>query len=239
MAIQIKGGIIHSDDDLIRSGQKETMPHRLLILSGFTCTSPIWNPLQHFLPQDIQPSLVDWPVHQARRLEDVDELADWLLDAYDIPAYDCLAGHSMGGLVAARALAKCTPTHTRLVLVESFLTTPAPFFRNLLMPETDPALLRLVTEMMDSQRGFYSPVLQEKLRHTDFFPQHPLPPVHVTAIYGDRGCADLERVTALLNWPEELSAAIPVALIPNACHFPMLENPRKTAEVLAHWITSP
>ncbi len=52
----------------------------------------------------------------------------------------------------------------------------------------------------------------------------------VQAVYGDRGKP--QQALRELGWHEDYFARIPVTLIPNACHFPMLENPASVAQVI-------
>ncbi len=208
------------------------MPRRVLILSGFACRAQIWKPILPFLAPNGQPSLVDWPIDRTPAFHRLDDFSNWLAEQFPLADFDTIIGHSMGGLIAAHLLMKGSFSARQLILVESFLLPPGPFFQNLLMPDTAPSIVQAVTGMLQTERPFYSPVLQQFLRAIDLYAARALPDVPIHAIYGDRGCQQPDQVVQALGWPADLSARIPVTLIPHACHFPMLENPGRLSEVL-------
>jgi pimeloyl-ACP methyl ester carboxylesterase len=157
--------------------------------------------------------------------------AAWLGSCYDLQRFGCIVGHSLGGLAALEWLSSSSRTPAHLVLVETFLLPPPPFFRNVLLEEKKPAERR-VQKMLSDEKLYYSPVLAERLRWIDMM-EHVAPIAsRVHALYGDRGCGKPAEVAAELRWPEGLSECIDLHVIPNACHFPMVENPAATADVL-------
>lgn len=208
------------------------MVPRVLFLPGYACTSRIWQPVVDELGQQFEPVLVDWPTHQTPSFHALEDFAGWLAHKHPFGQYAAVVGHSMGGLVAIHRLAQHPVRGIRLILVESFLHPPGPFFRNLLLPGAEPRLIQQVTEMLGTQRAFYSPTLAHALREVDL-PASQLPAGQdISAIYGDRGSGRPEQVIRELNWPGSLSERIPVSVVSLACHFPMLENPSETVSLL-------
>jgi pimeloyl-ACP methyl ester carboxylesterase len=205
---------------------------KILFLPGYACTSEIWLPLRAQLEAEHSTVAVDWPRLAISAYDKIQDFARWLTtESLDASRYDCIVGHSMGGLVALEWLASGAGAARHLVLVESFLLPPPPFFRNLLREEGT-ALAQAVHQMLEQERRHYSPGLQESLRLVDLTGCLSRLNGDVHALYGDRGCGSAKRVAAELDWPEAVSECVEVHVIRDACHFPMLENPQGTAAAL-------
>lgn len=111
-----------------------------------------------------------------------------------------------------------------------FLSSPPPFFQNLLLNQvaSGPA----IPEMLSREKSHYSPALGDQLRNVDMREWVLTRKKTLHAFYGDRGSGAPESVVNELQWSEALSACVDVTVIPNACHFPMVENPSATLKSL-------
>jgi pimeloyl-ACP methyl ester carboxylesterase len=214
------------------------LSYQILALPGFACTSQIWNPMVEYLAAGTRITRVDWPVSQSPAFHKVDDFSHWVSQHYPLQSFDMIIGHSLGGLVATHLLAGEGVRNAKLVLIESFLLPPGPYFQNLLTPGTDPQVVQSVTDMLTEQRAFYSASLQQSIREMDLTERLRRTENQIRAVYGDRGRSQPGEVIGHLNWPPDLHARIPVMVIPQACHFPMLENPTATAAILNRLITS-
>lgn len=204
----------------------------VVFLPGYACTSAIWTPVLEQLPSRYRPILVDWPRGATPGFCTAGDFSAWLSGTYAGQHFDCLVGHSMGGLVALDLLSgEGHGAAARLVLVETFVTPPAPFFRNLVFDDQSPESFA-IRSMLSLERPHYAPALADSLREVDMAARIAELAVPVHVIHGDRGCGDAERVRAELHWPASLASRLDLTVIPNACHFPMLENPIATAEAL-------
>jgi len=178
---------------------------------------------------------VDWPRERTPGFHRVSDFAGWLVERYFPARIDFLIGHSMGGLVAIEYLAETAYSGIRLILVESFLTPPGPFFQNLVMAEFYPERQRSLKEMLQRERGYYSAGLQNWLKTCDDcedISRLLRLGIRIRCIYGDRGCRDRQQTARELAWPQPLNEQVPVDWVRDACHFPMLENPVEMAAIL-------
>jgi pimeloyl-ACP methyl ester carboxylesterase len=207
-----------------------------LALPGYACTAQIWKEIGSRLAPGIELTPVNWPGSLTPRFERIDDFASWLCDEYPISQYDFIIGHSLGGLVAVKAMAELNRSDQTIILLESFLTPPGPFFQNLLMPKTPLTLEAEVKQMLKDEREFYSARLQNDLKQVNLCNPALFKVEKVYALYGDRGCGDAERVKQELSWPGWMKARIPVGIVGNSSHFPMLENPQETTQALREWI---
>lgn len=201
-----------------------------LFLPGYACTAAIWQPVKQLLEPHAEITALTWPREILPGLPDIESLARWLSANYTLAEFDLVCGHSMGGMVAL-ILAAQGLISTRIVLVESFITPPGPFFQNLLMPDCEPELKTRVTAMLNAEAKFHNPSLRAQLRGTDLTPLLTRIKTPVAALYGDRG-ATPAAVTKNLGWPDPVKARVPVTVISSSCHFPLLENPPDTAKAI-------
>lgn len=189
----------------------------LIFLPGFACQPWIWDEVAEALQRPFQ--AIAWPDGDT-----VQQLTEAILPT--LPADAIVIGHSMGGLVGLELLNR--HLIRKLVMVESFVTPPPPFFQNLMLP--DHPLLPRVQEMLKQEKLRYPATLAESLKQVDSLQLAQSLQGRIVAIYGDRGSGDPENVRKQLGWPESL--AIPVQVIPNTCHFPMLENSQSLKSAL-------
>jgi pimeloyl-ACP methyl ester carboxylesterase len=160
-------------------------------------------------------------------------LADWAIQAHLPPGAEMhLIGHSMGGLVALEVAARLGPLVKGVVLLESFLTPPSEFFQNLLMDSAADGLRSRVMAMLARGKQESSDALRASLGRVDYLDTACGLGEKLTAIYGDRGCGDVTRVRLALEWPEALVSQVALHVVPNACHFPMLESPESVLRIL-------
>jgi pimeloyl-ACP methyl ester carboxylesterase len=90
----------------------------------------------------------------------------------------------------------------------------------------------MVLDMLDREQGHYSPRLRATLKQADMSLLVANLSVKVHAIYGDRGSGDRDRVERELAWPEGLRRRVEVWVVSDAGHFPMIENPGETIDLL-------
>lgn len=208
------------------------MKRRLLFLPGYACTAKIWKDVSTYFSADFDAVLVNWPGELTPHFDTIRHFSDWLQSDCKCDKEDLLVGHSLGGLVALDLMTRLSNKTVPVTLVESFLTTPSPFFQNLLMPTADPSLAAEITKMLQAQKQDYSNGLSDKLRDLDFTNEVLSASAPIRAVYGDRGSGNHDKVYAELGWSNTLQTRVDVKIISNACHFPMLENPAETIRTL-------
>jgi len=203
-----------------------------LLLPGYACTSQIWRLVRPELDADYDITWVDWPRELTPGFHTVEAFASWLRRTIRLIDFDFVVGHSMGGLVALE-LAKMDRGFIRqIVLIETFLRSPAPFFQNIFNGNAPQQEERFIRDMLEREKLNYSPRLREALQQVDVSKAAASLEQKVDAIYGDRGCGEPLRVIQELAWPSELRQRVEISVVPNASHFPMIENARITAQTL-------
>jgi len=204
---------------------------RLLLLPGYACTARIWEPVLPLLPGGVHVTSLDWPRGLTPGFRHIADFTDWLGTVAGPDDFTAVAAHSMGGM-AALTLAARGRLNAPIILVESFIKPPGPFFRSLLTPGCAPAIETSVKAMLAAEGARYAPELRGELRGSDLSGSLGSIPARVSALYGDRG-AGSGAVIKSLDWPKAVLDSVPVTAIPGSCHFPMLENPRATAAAIA------
>lgn len=198
-----------------------------LFLCGYGCTPWIWKDTMYWKEQYESQSFVSWPEEKVHGFLTGHDFAVWILEEYSLEgSIDYIIGHSLGGLVALELLRVAKVQIKQIVLVESFLKPPKPFFQNLLMADTDKHLREWIEEMISRESPNYSGSLQVQLLNPNVLYLDLLKNVEVQIclLYGDRGESDVENVFSHLALPSSIRSSIPIKFIPNSCHFPMLEN---------------
>jgi pimeloyl-ACP methyl ester carboxylesterase len=208
------------------------MKKRLLFLPGYACTDEIWKDISIYFDDDFDSISINWPGELTPHFDTVRQFSDWFRTQYQFNQDDILVGHSLGGLVALDLITRISNATSPTILVESFLTPPSPFFQNLLMPGVDPALTAWVTAMLQTQKQNYSCGLSIQLREVNLTNDVLDTSAPIYSIYGDRGNKDHDQVYAELNWSDTIRSRVDIKIVSNACHFPMLENPDKTIQIL-------
>lgn len=213
---------------------------KVLFLPGYACLGWIWDEVvARLMPDQRHPMgdgssmALEWPVTDPAAVADIDSLADWLGQQTAASAEPVtLVGHSMGGLVALRLASRRPANLARVIWVDSFITTPPPFFRNLLMPGQT-ALEERVQAMMRAGSPGYPEKLRKGLRELNVLDDVRAASCQLGAIYGGRGeIKAAEGLRSLLAWPKDVASRVKVAVVRNACHFAMLEDPAACADAV-------
>jgi pimeloyl-ACP methyl ester carboxylesterase len=203
-----------------------------LVLPGYACTSQIWAAIRKQFDALYEVDWIDWPRELTPEFHSVTAFADWLYPSIRKGRYDFVIGHSLGGLVVLELAMREKALIQHGILIESFLLPPGPFFQNLLMQSIPVENAQPILAMLAREKGCYSRQLQESLTKIDFGLKVVDLPAEFHFIYGDRGCGDPGRVVRELAWPEQLQQLGRIVVIQDACHFPMLENPEMTLQML-------
>lgn len=136
------------------------------------------------------------------------------------------------GLAALHLTEIAESVDPTIILVESFLAPPTKFFQNLFLNITDSAQAQATIQMLNQEKIHYSPILGNSLHEVDLRAWAIRRNKKFYSLYGDRGSRNVDQVLNELQWTKELSNCGEVTVIPNACHFPMLENPSATLKGL-------
>ena len=203
-----------------------------LVLPGYSCTSQIWRSIQGELGAIYDITWVDWPYEFTAEFHTLDAFAHWLRLSIQLVYYDFVIGYSMGGLVALELIKRDKELFRQVILVETFLMPPTPFFQNLFLGTTLGQDERLILDMLEREQVHYSPMLREALRKVDMSLLVANLSTKVQALYGDRGWGEPNRVERELAWPRELQHCVEVSVVSNASHFPMIENAKMTTHLL-------
>lgn len=203
-----------------------------LVLPGYACTSQIWGSIRTQMDAIYDMAWVDWPRELTPGFHSVSAFTDWLYPSARQMRYDFVIGHSMGGLVALELAQRHKVLRRKVVLIETFLLPPGPFFRSLFLNSARIEDVQPINDMLERERGFYSLELQETLKQGNLSLRICNLGTHFHAIYGDRGCDNPDHVVRELAWSQELRHWGDVAVIRNACHFPMIENAWMTTQLL-------
>ena len=208
------------------------MRQKGLVLPGYACSSQIWDSIRVQLDALYDVTWVDWPHELTAGFHSVTAFADWLYPTTRQAHYDFVIGHSMGGLVALELAQREKPMSQKIVLIETFLLPPNPFFQNLFLKSAQVEDSQLIIEMLDREKEYYSAKLQESLRQVDLRQLVVGLCIKFHVLYGDRGCENPDHVMRELAWPQEIQHWADVMLVKNACHFPMIENAEITTQLL-------
>lgn len=194
-----------------------------LFVPGLCCRSDIWDEASTHLP-GVYVVALDWPWPE--RLRSYDDGAAWLAGEIRAHRPDFVVGHSFGGVLALHLCSQLQPQpEWRLVIVDTFLVTPHPFFRNHVWQPV-PALRERVATMMSEERPRF-PILREVASADD-------PPewreralaTRAAYIYGGRsGEHSPASLGELAGVPE--SAGHDVRSVEGTSHFLMLERPEE------------
>jgi len=202
-----------------------------LFLPGYACTSYIWEALEREINNDFNGNIIDWPT-ETKRYDTIENFTEWIAKTYmSKDNIDYIVGHSMGGLVAlnvARRISKIK----NIILLESYLHAPSPFFRNIVMDNTSDEIKSKILTMLKKEKENYSEVLKTKLKDVNMVSSLKNINCKVNLIYGDRGINDKNRIKSELDLPVGLISNLHISIINNSCHFPMVENPEETKIIL-------
>ncbi|QTL97833.1 hypothetical protein GM661_07445 [Iocasia frigidifontis] len=142
----------------------------------------------------------------------------------------------MGGLVALNVARKRSEIKN-IILLESYLNTPSPFFRNIVMDNTSDEIKGKILNMLNNEKNNYSEVLKNKLRDLNMISSLKDINCKVNLIYGNRGINNKNKIISELDLPDDLISRQNINIISDSCHFPMVENPEETKIILKKLIT--
>jgi len=202
-----------------------------LFLPGYGCKPWIWQNVKASF-NDCDLIIVEWPTHLTNHFHEIADFSKWIIDTYKIESLDFMIGHSMGGLIALHLSTLNNIKIKDVVLVESFIMSPGKFFQNLLMDSTDDIIKKNVMDMLTKESKYFSRELGNQLKNSNFTDLIETTKSRIHCVYGDRGNHDHKIVIDELGMPNSISNNINIKMIPNSCHFPMLENSEQFIEVL-------
>jgi pimeloyl-ACP methyl ester carboxylesterase len=208
-----------------------------LLLPGSHMTSQIWNQLKMEMPEINQSEFVNYPHEVTGTSKSVEDIASWVYETYKHRSFDYLIGHSMGGLIALVLAATYRMPCKSVILIESNLRPAAEFYRNLLLLKHRPAFGDQVMDMIRAENPFYHDALKKTVKENFDYTRY----VHKTeaiifGIYGDRGVLDHPGRISDLNLDQNTIGRIRFRFVKDACHLPMIENPKGLAHSLLECI---
>ena len=202
---------------------------KILLLHGAKCTIDIWNSF------DINEEVIklSYPKGVLANAHNVKDIASGLADSVTDAHFDCIIGHSMGGLIALDLVVSHKIKCKKLILIETNLRPAKQFYRNLLLEENKSRYLPYLLDMFTEEGTYYSNELlnsfQESFDYTQYIYDLDIP-IHL--IYGDRGFHDYQYRIDDLCLTNESIKKIQFHFVRNACHMPMLENPSHLLEIV-------
>lgn len=132
---------------------------KLLFIHGFVEDHTIFNEVRKTITQgeqialDLEKVLREW--QDAPEDLDVQKMASYLIEKYEITSQDCIIGHSMGGWIAAYMKEECG---CKAVLLASLTTQ-----KKLITPLTNPTLIKYLIKC-----GIFQSSMMEKFLKKDY-----------------------------------------------------------------------
>ena len=194
---------------------------RVIFVPGLCCRADIWEHAKGMLPE-FDAITLEWPWPE--QIHDYNEGANWLKAQIEQYRPEFVVAHSFGGIIALhhRSTLLQEPDWS-LVVVEAFLVTPDPFFRNhVWLPS--PELETRVKGMLAVEKERF-PILRQ-VATADDPPEWRTQVLSVRAsyIYGGRsGEYSADEISELAGIPK--NSGHPVSIVNQASHFLMLEQP--------------
>lgn len=199
---------------------------KLLILSGIACDSTIWEKTDL---KDHELTFLDYKDYMNEHTKTVEDIAHEILKDSSLTLYDGIIAHSMGGFVGV-ILLDARPSLARFFIdIETSFVPAEQSYRTLLYGKD---LTDRIEKMFQSEIKHYPKELITFLRgafdYEDMLKKLSVPK---TLIYGKRDMIE-EELHHKLNLSKETIDGLELIFIDEAAHFPMLEQPSKTNEVL-------
>ena len=210
-----------------------------MFLYGIFCTADIWNGIRDdFSAYDID--YVTYPHSVTREASAAGDIARWVYSEYGNSTYDFVLGHSMGGVVALETAVKLGLRCSRIILAETNLKPARPFYRNLMTPAHMESYGEQVKQMLQAEAPFYREELRRSLQENfDYTGLAMDARQEVFAVYGDRGQRDYPDRINDLCLPESVMDKISFSFTEDACHMPMIENPRGFSQAIHNILRRP
>ena len=204
-----------------------------IYLYGANCTKDVWDDL---LEQYADPDalLIEYPHEITEKAKSVTDLTRWVFDTYgnDLNG-NCLIGHSLGGIIALELVAEFGILCEKVILIETNLKPAEKFYRNLMTPENMRIHGGKIIPMIKAESPYYTDDLKHSIQDDfDYSDLVHKSTVEIHGIYGDRGEDNYKDRISDLNLGKDIENNINFHFIKNACHLPMVENPKDLAAVL-------
>jgi pimeloyl-ACP methyl ester carboxylesterase len=194
-----------------------------VFVPGLCCRPDIWEGAHALLP-GVDVVALEWPWPE--RLRSLDDGAAWLAGEIREHDPDFVVAHSFAGVLALHLCGQLPqPPGWDLVIVETFLVAPHPFFRNHVW-QPPPGLAERIATMLAEERLRF-PVLREiALAEESAQWRERSVAVDASYIYGGRsGEYTAASLGELAGIPAR--AGRDIRLVRAASHFPMLERPEE------------
>ncbi len=208
-----------------------------LFLYGINCNTSVWDDLKNAFP-DFDIRFAAYPHSVTQSAQCVSDIAQWVFEIYGDEPFDFIVGHSMGGIVALELASKYNLRYDSIIFIESNLRPAKEFYRNLMTHANMEKFGDRVRAMMQSEAPFYTDALKASLQDDFDFTSYLFnAQAQVFGIYGDRSVINYAgRITDLCldNATEE---KITFRFVKNACHMPMIENPKELADIIRQCVT--
>lgn len=204
-----------------------------LFLYGINCTCDIWSKvLKYFL--DIEIDYVEYPHTITKSASCITDITKWVSDTFGNSHYDFVVGHSMGGIIALELAVKLGLSCHQIILIDTNLKPANEFYRNLLTPEHMKEYGNKIIQKMQEEDQYYQKNLKNLLQNDfDYSGYVNVAVQDIYAIYGDRGYKEYNKRISDLCLEQDIVDKINFLFIENACHMPMVENPRALARMIS------
>lgn len=203
---------------------------RVLFVPGLNCTPAIW---EHAAALPWLEALTPaWPTEGIRSMDDAGR---WLAEQIEATDAQAVVGHSLGGTTTLHLFGQLERRPLLpLVIVDSFMVTPHPMFRNHVWNGPEALEVR-VRAMLDAQRPRYLELHQVAWAfEEDAAWIDAAVGTGATFVYGGRDETEANVVATRAGMPEH--GLEQVRLIPGTSHFLMLEQPDAFHRVLVEAI---
>ncbi len=130
---------------------------KLLFIHGFVEDHTIFNEVRKTIMQgeqiaiDLEKILADW--HESPKDLNVQKMASYLIEKYEITTQDCVIGHSMGGWIASYMKEQC---NCKAILLASFTDQ-----KKLITPLTNLTLIKYLIKFSIFQSSFMDSFLKK------------------------------------------------------------------------------
>jgi pimeloyl-ACP methyl ester carboxylesterase len=206
---------------MISTTHNEFAMSKGLFLPGLCCRSNIWEHAIEHLP-GVDVVAMEWPWPE--RIHSYDDGAEWIASAIRTHRPGFVVAHSLAGVFALHLYGSVNrPRDARLVVIDTFLVTPHPFFRNHTFCADEALRERIATMLAEEQSRW--PILREIARSDeprDWYARALAS--EADYIYGARSGEYSARVIG------EMAGLSPtvereIRAVPRTSHFLMLERP--------------
>ncbi|MCO4780949.1 MAG: hypothetical protein KC646_01390 [Candidatus Cloacimonetes bacterium] len=212
----------------------KTKDLKLCFIPGYACSGDIFSEISRLFPSSF---IVDYPLSSMGKIDTMDKLCELVLQKYQDQLIDCdaIIGHSLGGGVAMQLSLSPKFKLKKIVLLDYFLDTPPPFFRNYCSDQTSSQIHQQVKTMLSSLKPHFNIAVTssgDDYSYDFLKRRHQINQEKLIAIYGMRSEKDPMIVKKHLNYTNDFDRFIDFYFIEQSAHFPMLENPSDLHKLL-------